>query len=415
MPDSDVIIIGGGLSGLCCGLELMGKGVDFIILEASDDVGGRVRTDIVDGFQLDRGLQVLLTAYPEAQRVLNYDDLKLKPFYPGAMINIDGRFHKVADPFRHPLDAASGAFSPIGTLGDKLRIASLRYSVSSGKLEELFSRPEMPIRERLLKYGFGPRIIENFFRPFISGVLFDPELEVSSRVFEFVFRMFFAGATALPEKGMGEIPRQIASRIPKGSIRLNSRVSSISENAVTLESGEKLDSRAIVVATEEPETARLVGGPAPKGFRSSTCIHYAADTPPFDEPILVMNGSRKGLVNNLIVPTNLHASYAPAGKSLITVNITGDPDMSDEQLENHARGGLREFFGPMVREWKALKIDRIKYSLPLQVMPTTTSPARSIELSKGLFCCGEYLSIDSMQWAMASGRHAGESVGKFLS
>lgn len=414
MPAHDVAIIGGGLSGLCCGLELMSRGIKFVILEASDDVGGRVRTDVVEGFQLDRGLQVLLTAYPEAKRVLDYEKLKLKPFYPGAMIHSDGRFHWVADPFRHPIDAASGAFSPIGSLIDKLRVAKLRGIVCSGSVEEIFSRPEMTTREKLLKLGFGPGIIQNFFRPFLTGVYFDPDLEVSSRMFEFGFRMFFSGDTSLPEKGMGAITKQIASRLPVDSIVLNSRVSSIEGRKVILESGDAVDCRAIVVATEEPETARLVGGPSPKGFRSSTCLHYAAERPPVEHPILVMNGSSKGVVNNLIVPTNLHPSYAPNGKSLITVNVTGNPEVSDERLESSVRGGLREFFGPMVRDWKILKIDRIRYSLPLQTIPTPNRPWESIKVKDGLFCCGEYLSVDSMQWAMASGRNAGDSVAKFL-
>lgn len=414
MPDPDVIIVGGGLSGLCCGLELSLKGISFIILESSDDVGGRVRTDLVDGYQLDRGLQVLLTAYPEAKRILDYGQLNLKPFYPGAMIHSGGRFHLVADPFRHPIDAASGAFSPVGSLSDKLRIARLRSSVCSGTLEDLFKRPEMTTREKLSKLGFGSKIIQTFFKPFLTGVYFDPDLEVSSRMFEFGFRMFFSGDTSLPEKGMGAIPKQIASRLPAGSIRLNSRVLSIENEKVILESSESLNCKAVVVATHEPETARLANGPQPRGFRSSTCLHYAADTPPIQEPILVMNGATKGIVNNLIVPTNVHPSYAPKGKALITVNVTGNPESDDDRLESSVRGGLREFFGPMVREWKALKIDRIKYSLPLQTAPTTTKPWESIEVRPGLFCCGEYLSVDSMQWAMASGRNAGESVSKFL-
>ena len=414
MPSPDVVIIGGGLSGLCCGLELSARGISFVILEASDDVGGRVRTDVIDGYQLDRGLQVLLTAYPEAQKTLDYGQLNLKPFYPGAMIHSGGRFHLVSDPFRRPVDAIKAAFSPIGTFSDKLRVAKLRSAVCSGSVEELFSRPETTTREKLIKLGFGPKMVQTFFRPFLTGVYFDPDLEVSSRMFEFGFRMFFSGDTSLPEKGMGAIPKQLASRLPAGSIRLNSRVSSIEDKKAILESGDYLDCKAIVVAAHEPETARLVNGPQPRAFRSSTCIHYAADRPPVNDPILVMNGATKGMVNNLIVPTNLHPSYAPGGKSLITVNVTGSPATDDERLESSVRGGLREFFGPMVREWKVLKIDRIKYSLPLQTIPTTTKPWQSIEVKPGLFCCGEYLSVDSMQWAMASGRKAGESVARFL-
>ena len=171
-----VLIIGAGLAGLCCARVLHQAHIPFVILEASDGVGGRVRTDRVEGFLLDRGFQVLQTAYPEARRVLDYPALKLKPFYPGALVYFDGRLHRVGDPLRQPRHLFSTIFSPIGTLADKLRVARLRWQVSRGSIEDLFRRPETSTLAALRAQGFSDTMIERFFRPFFSGVFFDRNL-----------------------------------------------------------------------------------------------------------------------------------------------------------------------------------------------------------------------------------------------
>ena len=143
MDDADpVVIVGGGLAGLVCGRELHRAGQSFVLIEASDDVGGRVRTDIVDGFRLDRGFQVLLTAYPAAQKQFDYASLRLKPYTNGSLIRLGGRFHRLADPWRQPLDGLRSVFSGVGSLMDKLRIAKLRARSRRGTITELFNQPE---------------------------------------------------------------------------------------------------------------------------------------------------------------------------------------------------------------------------------------------------------------------------------
>jgi phytoene dehydrogenase-like protein len=214
-----IIIVGAGLAGLCCARVLHQAGIPFLIVEASDGVGGRVRTDSVEGFLLDRGFQVLQTAYPEAQAVLDYRDLDLQPFYPGALVYYDGQLHRVGDPLRQPQHFLSTLFSPIGTLADKLRVARLRRRVSQGSIEDLFRRPETSTLAVLKAQGFSDRMITSFFRPFFSTVFFDRELASSSRMFEFVFRMLAAGDTALPAGGMGAIPAQLAGSLPAGTVR----------------------------------------------------------------------------------------------------------------------------------------------------------------------------------------------------
>ena len=236
--NSDVLIIGGGLAGLCCALRLYQSGLSFQVLEASDGVGGRVRTDKVEGFLLDRGFQVLLTAYPEARRVLDYDALDLQPFYPGASFDTRAVLHRFSDPWRHPIDGILSLFSPIGSVSDKLKVRKLRQQVLTGSLQDLYHRPETTTLQALRNLGFSESMIDCFFRPFIGGVFFDPNLGVSSRMFEFGFRMFSMGDTALPSKGMGAIPEQIAARLPAGTVRTGARVESIQEEGVTLQSGE---------------------------------------------------------------------------------------------------------------------------------------------------------------------------------
>ena len=166
----DVIVVGGGLAGLCCALRLHQEGIRFLLIEASDGVGGRMRTDRAEGFLLDRGFQVLLTAYPEAQRVLDYKALDLHYFYPGAMVRFGGKFHKVADPWRHPLEALRGAVSPVGTFGDKMKVGRLRRKTLEGPVEGLFSRPETTTLKALQDLGFSEKMIDRFFRPFLGGV-----------------------------------------------------------------------------------------------------------------------------------------------------------------------------------------------------------------------------------------------------
>ncbi|MEL6823350.1 MAG: FAD-dependent oxidoreductase, partial [Calditrichota bacterium] len=257
MSNSDVIIIGGGLAGLCCAKKLHDNNISFQILEASDRVGGRVRTDEVGGFLLDRGFQVLLTAYPESRSVLDYKELELKSFYPGSLVRSKGRFIKIADPFRNPLDGLKTLFADIGSIGDKLRIAKLRQQVMNTSLKDIFQRPEVTTEQYLKNFGFSDTIIERFFRPFFGGVYLESELYSSSRMFEFIFRMFSQGDTAIPAGGMEAIPKQLAAGLPMNSIRTNTRVVNISEGSIQLESGESIPAERIVIATDWQPAEKL--------------------------------------------------------------------------------------------------------------------------------------------------------------
>jgi phytoene dehydrogenase-like protein len=236
----DVLVVGAGVSGLVAAVELKRRGYSVLVLEASDAVGGRVRTDSVDGFLLDRGFQVLLTAYPEARRVLDFAALELKEFEPGAIIRHNGKFHRVADPIRRMRKLLRSAFAPIGTPADKMLVAELRGELLAMEIDQILSEPEESTLVNLREYGFSEKIIERFFRPFLGGIFLDPELATSARMFHFAYRMFAQGMAAISNGGMQAIPRQLAARLDESGIRFHSAVQHVWEGGVRLESGEEL-------------------------------------------------------------------------------------------------------------------------------------------------------------------------------
>jgi phytoene dehydrogenase-like protein len=415
--NADVIVIGAGLSGLACASTLRDNGLEPLVLEASDGIGGRIRTDQRQGFLLDRGFQVLQTWYPDARHLLDYDRLDLRPFYPGALVRVGGRLRRVSDVWRRPLRLPEMLVSPVGTLADKLRLLTLRHRCLRGDLEALYNRPESPACASLQALGFSARIIDRFFKPFFSGVFFDPELAVSSRAFEFVFRAFALGDTSLPARGMAEIPAQLAARLTRAQVRTGCRVDHIAERTVTLASGERLHARALVIATSGPAAARLLehtaAPPAATASRGTTCVYFAAVRPPIEGPYLVLNGEGHGHVNSLLCPSNLSGHYAPAGQTLVSVNCHG-AEHNPDTLETILRRELAGWFGDQVRGWERLAVYRIPQALPLQTPPVPYPGDAGQRVADWLWVCGEYHSAPSIQWALHSGRRAGADVARSL-
>ena len=409
----DAIIVGGGLAGLVCARNLCDAGLSCQLFEASDQVGGRVRTDTIDGFLLDRGFQVFLTAYPEANAVLDYERLKLCRFEPGALIRFGGKFHRMSDPWRRPRHAFATALSPTATLADKLRIASFRNHATRGELSDVYSRPEQPTIDLLRERGFSDVIIERFFRPFLGGVFLDHELQTSSRMCEFVFRMFSEGDVAIPEKGMCAIPEQLAHQVGANTIRTNTSVESIDGHEVTLSIGERIRARSIIVATTAPVARKLLGDSYPAGSRSVSCLYFAAPESPVSEPTLVLNGDGDGPINNLCVPSQVSPSYAPKGQSLVSITVLGQ-HADDDILLNRVRCQLSEWFGPTTKTWRHLKTYNVEYALPSQPPPALDPVAKPTQFRPGVFVCGDHCDTGSINGAMASGRRAAESVLKEL-
>ena len=410
--DKDVIIVGAGLAGLACGRRLQHSEIPYLILEADDRIGGRLKTDQLDGFILNHGFQVLQTAYPEARRVLDYDGLALRSFAPGAIVRVEGRFHRIADPRRHPRDWWSTLTAPIGTAADRLRMVQLALNVRRGSTSRIFERPDMPTMEFLRSKGFSHRIIDRFFKPFFAGVCLDPNVAASSRVFQYIFRIFAEGDVALPDKGMAAIADQLVQDLPNNRIRTSSRVASIHPKGVVLVSGETIEGSAVVLATEGPETARLAGAKKPDSSRGEICLYFAADQPPIGGPYLVLNGDGTGLVNSLTVPSVVVPNYAPTGQHLISVVVVGHLDADDPSVEATVRSELTLWFGPEVNDWRHLKTYRIVHALPDQPPPMSDPSQRSAEKISGIYVCGEYGSVPGIQWALLSGRQTAEQIIK---
>ena len=410
-PRPDVVVVGAGLAGLACALRLAEAGVRVRVLEASDGVGGRVRSDLVDGFRLDRGFQVLLTAYPETRRVLDHGALDLRRFLPGALVWRAGRFHELSDPWRRPERAWRSLTAGVGSLADRLRIARFRGRVRRGSLDELFRRPETSAAERLSAEGFSDDMIASFFRPFMGGVLLDRSLSASSRMLEFVFRMLAEGDTAVPAAGMQAIPDQIARQLPRGALRLAARVAAASAHEVRLDSGEAVGGDAVVIATEGPEASRLAGLPAP-GSRSVTCLYFAAERAPLEEPILVLDGDGVGPVNNLCVPSQVASAYAPAGAALVSASVVDEAAgaAGEAALEGAVRCQLEGWFGPQVRGWRHLRTYRVRHAQPEQRPGVLEPVERPVRLRGGLFVCGDHRDTASLHGALLSGRRAAEAV-----
>ncbi|KMT03686.1 hypothetical protein BVRB_8g190230 [Beta vulgaris subsp. vulgaris] len=425
------IIIGGGLAGLSAATHLHSSNIPFLLLESSDGVGGRVRTDIVDGFRLDRGFQIFITAYPEAKKLLNYSSLNLQKFYSGARVYFNGGFFTVADPARHLMDSVWSLFNPIGSVFDKLLIGLARVRVLIKSDEEIFRSDEVPVMELLKKSGFSDSIIDRFFRPFFGGVFFDTELETTSRLFDFIFKCLALGDNTLPAKGIGEIPDQLAAKLPSDCIRLNSRVVSVEFDdegekgvVVRLDNGEKLRSEiGVIIAVEQPEVDKLLAGNLIEGVskpgndkpgRSTVCLYFSSDRDkiPTSDPVLFLNGSGRGIVNNMFFATNVARLYGPPDKALVSVSLIGlFEDESDDELIGKVVRELGGWFGESVVEgWKHLRTYRVRFAQPNQSPPTDLMKSPRIGAGFRLYLCGDYQTSATFDGALVSGRRAVEAL-----
>ncbi|KAL5544357.1 hypothetical protein UlMin_008141 [Ulmus minor] len=421
-PQTGVIVIGAGLSGLAAATRLNSENIPFLLLEASDAVGGRVRTDVVDGFLLDRGFQIFITAYPEAKKLLDYEALDLRRFYSGARVYYDGRFHTVADPIRHFSDSLLSLTNPIGSIVDKLLIASTRIGVLTKSDEELLTSDEVPTIELLKRIGFSDSIIDRFFRPFFGGIFFDRDLETTSRLFDFIFKCLALGDNTLPSNGIGAIPQQLAAKLPSNSILYNSRVVSIDFDrpespAVRLQNGETLTSeKGVILAVDQPEADKLLAGKIKpvqrKPARSTVCLYFSANRTqiPVNDPVLFINGSGNGLVNNMFFATNVVPSYAPPDKALVSVSLIGRFDgISDEDLAAEVVREVSGWFGKsVVGSWKHLRTYRVGFAQPNQSPPTNLM--KDPQVVPGLYVCGDQWASATFDGAFVSGRRAAEAL-----
>lgn len=421
----DAIIVGGGLAGLSCALRMEAAGSKVCLLEKEDAPGGRIRTDIVEGFRLDRGFQILLTGYPALDGLIDLKALRLKKFSSGALVRHRDKFHHFADPFRDSMAAAIRlAFDGIVSFKDKLLIARLRGHVKKGTVADLFTRDESTTREHLTAFGFSPAMIERFFEPFFAGVFLERELVTSSRFFEFLFRMFAFSDAAVPENGMEMIPRQLAVRLQADTLRLNTEVISLRRDrsgfTAGLGSGQSIGGRTIVLALPDPQLGKLLDGVSGRAklgrdlqWNRTTTFYYSSHRTPIADPILILNGegAKAGPVNNAVVMSQVSPAYAPPGAHLVAASIVGqapEAQATMEKLESEVREQLSNWFGPDVSRWEVLGGYPIAKALPL--CRTAMWEQSAIRLADGIFVCGDYRELPSTQGALSSGKRAAEAA-----
>ena len=409
LPSSvDAVVIGAGLAGLAAARQIKSHGKSVIVLEAQDGVGGRVRTDKVDGFLLDRGFQVLLTAYPELKTQVDMSALDLKMFSSGAVVMRNGKASVVTDPFREPRRAVATVFAPIGSLTDKMRIAALRWRVMRSSEAKILSKPDISTVVALRTFGFSSKIIDRFFRSLFGGIQLDPDLRTSRRMFEIIFKYLSEGQSALPNNGMSALPEQMAKHLGSENIFLDTRVTGISSGIVST-TNSQIKARAIVVATDQPASAELLKSDK-VASRVAGCVYFAADSPPTHEKFVVLDGTGKGPVLNAAVLSNIAPSYAPPGQHLIVAAL---PGVIDGDLETMSRDQLRTWWGPQVDAWRHIKTYRIAHAGPEQLPPF--NPEQQVSLGDGIFVCGDHRDTGSIQGALYSGRRCGDAVLAHLS
>ncbi|MEH0018464.1 MAG: NAD(P)/FAD-dependent oxidoreductase [Desulfobacter sp.] len=406
----DAIIIGAGISGLSCARSLMDAGMDVLILEAGSGIGGRIKSDVVDGFILDHGFQVLQTAYPEARRQLDFKDLDLQSFLPGVGVRIHGKVFYISDPLRRPQDLWCTLTAPVGNFMDRLRILRLLWNNRQKGLHGIFASRDMHTMDFLKAYGFSDNMAEQFFRPFFAGACLDPEIKASSRVFRYLFDIFASGDATLPARGMATIPAQLARDIPAEKIRLNAKVLSVENDGVVLDSNERIKASNIVIATQGPETEKLLKRETRQKSIGEKCLYYSAKTPPVSRPALLLNGHKSELINNIAVPSLTAPTYSSSGDTLVAVVVLGNPELSGSRLEQAVRKELVHWFGNAVSEWRHIKTYDIRHALPDQSPPAENPLHRKTKAMENIYTCGEYRNVPGLQWALLSGRLTAEQV-----
>ena len=406
-----ITIIGAGISGLTAAVYLHQKGYKIQILEASDRAGGRIKTDSIDGFRLDRGFQVLLTEYPETVALLDYKKLNLKRFLPGATVLYDEGQFEIADPFRRPSATFATLFAPVGSLKDKINTFFLKNKLVKIAVSDVFKQPEIDTILQLKKYGFSPKMIDRFYKPFFSGIFLENDLKTSSNMFDFVMKMFSEGDAAIPELGMEEIPKQLVAMLPSNSIQYNAKVSAIENNKIICENGATFETDKIIIATEAIGLAGNYISKTKENFHQVTNVYFEAKKAPTKKAVVVLNAAtNKKWVNNLTVMSNVSNQYAPIGKVLISISYNGIPTIDDTTLAENMKTELKKWYGNQIDDWKMLKTYRIKYGLPNQEKVSNEVSNSEIKINENLFICGDHLLNGSINAAMKTGRMVAELV-----
>jgi protoporphyrinogen oxidase len=399
-------IIGGGISGLIAARVLEEHGLSATIIEASDRLGGRVKTDVVDGYSLDHGFQVLLTAYPAAKKYLDFDALELQEFLPGSAIFKNGKQKIIGDPLRNLSLLLPTLFSGIGTVNDKLKILALNRRLKKKSIQNIFAEKEQTTRVYLENIGFSEAIITNFFTPFFSGIFLENKLETSSRMFEFVYKMFGEGNAALPKDGIQAIPKQLFEKLKSTTIIFNSKVKSVENGSIKLESGETLKSNFTIIATQASGLVSNLKNQATQ-WKSCDTLYFEVAKREIKKPLIGLIAMHNALINNIFYHTSLQTS-ATATKELLSVTVVDKQNLTNKQLVTEVQKELKELCN--IDSCTFIKQYNIPMALPnLQDIQYEMLPSET-RLTETIFLAGDTQLNGSLNAAMIAGERAALEV-----
>jgi phytoene dehydrogenase-like protein len=399
-----VIVIGAGLAGLAAAHHLIDGGLRVTVLEGADRVGGRMTTDTVAGFRLDRRPYLLNTSYPEL-RGGTLRGLPLAPVAPGALVRAAGRGYRVGEP-RGARAALSSVRAPIGSALDRARLGTTLNRLADTPVSRLVARPETTAALALGRRGFAPRTVEGFLRPLLAALLCDLELNTSSRVADLVLRGFARGRTCLPAGGAASVPQWLAAGLPPGTVRLGARATRVAANAVLTEDGAELPCRGVLVATDARSAGVLLPGLRMPAFHEVTVVHHAAPAPPLREPALLLDADRLGPVSHTFPASTVDPQRAPAGRTLITSVVLGPPPDGDE--DKTIRVHLAELYDTSTDRWELLGLHTDAEAVP--AMPAPHDLHRPVRLLSGLYVCGGHRGTSTVQGVLHSARRAARAV-----
>ena len=399
-------IIGGGISGLIAARVLEEHGLSAIIIEATDRLGGRVKTDVVDGYSLDHGFQVLLTAYPAAKKYLDFDALALQEFLPGSAIFKNGKQKIIGDPLRNLSLLLPTLFSGIGTVNDKLKILALNRRLRKKSIQNIFAEKEQTTRAYLKEIGFSEAIITNFFTPFFSGIFLENKLETSSRMFEFVYKMFGEGNAALPKDGIQAIPKQLFEKLKSTTFIFNTKVKSVENGSIKLESGETLKSNFTIIATQASGLVSNLKNQATL-WKSCDTLYFEVAKREIKKPLIGLIAMHNALINNIFYHTSLQTS-ATATKELLSVTVVDKQNLTNKQLVTEVQKELKELCN--IDSCTFIKQYNIPMALPnLQDIQYEMLPSET-RLTETIFLAGDTQLNGSLNAAMIAGERAALEV-----
>ena len=409
MEQPKFVIVGGGVAGLIAAQTIEAAGHAPVLLEAGDAVGGRLRTDEVEGFRLDRGFQVLLTDYPEVKRYLDLDALGVEKFRPGAHVHTRQQHFRFADPLREPAQLFRSALSPVGTLQDKIRLAQLGFRVMRLNPEECFrGYEEQSTIDFLWDYGFSEQMVERFFRPFFGGIFLEQKLLTPAAMFRYILKMFAQGSAVLPAEGIEAVPQQLAGRLSRTHLRLSTRVRALEEDRVVLDDGSSLAARAVIVACDpDPLFPQLASSAQP--WKSTTNLYFYSTRRLKENRLINLVADPTSTINTFCVLDEVAPTYKLRGQggSLISVSLKESPEtasvaQAEQDLLRHSRlpNDALSF----------LKRYDVTHALPRLDAVSFTYQATQSRLIDRVFLAGDQQLNGSLDAAMRSGRLAAEGA-----